>query len=391
MDDRTPGPVRYEAMPVRQILRNMKTLSELMVDLAYSALLFSDRHLARWVMELEDDVDRLGMQLLMTLSMSVRSKHDAELSVGLFQVARSADKISDAAADLAALALSGAGTRSALRRAFEQVDEQLTRVIVAADSSLVGKSLGELWEDQDLTVDVIAVRRNGLWTVNPTNEFVVQPEDVIFARGSGRKVDELELQAEGTAHPGHAAGSSTDDIDSLVVDLKETSEFMVSLAYASVVHNDVELARQVGALEERTDNVCEVLIRRTLVLDEDIDRKWGLIRLAVATEEIADAAWEIASVPLSGLETHHVIASIVTEAEETVAMVEVKEGSPLDGRTLRELVLEDKYGVYVRSVRRSGHWFHRPRPEFRLRAGDTLIVDGYRHGIAALKRELGQE
>jgi len=135
--------------------------------------------------------------------------------------------------------------------------------------------------------------------------------------------------------------------------------------------------------------MCEMFIRQVLVMDADVDKRWDLIRLAVSTEEIADAAWEIASIPLSGLETHPVIASIVNEAEEIVARVPVREGSPLEGKTLGELALEDRYGIYVQSVRRSGHWFHRPRDEFRLRAGDILIVDGYRQGIQELRDELG--
>ncbi|HDD67641.1 MAG TPA: hypothetical protein ENG31_03365 [Candidatus Thorarchaeota archaeon] len=382
-------PIEYEATPVRDLLTRMKTLSELMIDLAYSALLFSDEQLGGWVLELENHVDELGYQLLMTLSLSVRDKKDAELSVGLFGVASSANKISDAAADIASLARPGSHIHPILNEVFQQVEEHLVQVTVAEDSDIVGQTIGQIWEAEDVSVDVIAVRREGLWTLNPPRDFVIAPGDVIFARGSGRETDAFTEIATGSMPESHETNRTTNGgLGHLMLQMKELSEFMVSLAYASVVHYDSELAEEVGELEERLDEMCEMFIRQVLVMDADVDKRWDLIRLAVSTEEIADAAWEIASIPLSGLETHPVIASIVNEAEEIVARVPVREGSPLEGRTLGELALEDRYGIYVQSVRRSGHWFHRPKDEFRLRAGDVLIVDGYRQGIQELREEL---
>jgi len=45
--------IAYKPIPVRELLSEMKNLSELMIDLAYSAALFNDKELAEVVLDLE--------------------------------------------------------------------------------------------------------------------------------------------------------------------------------------------------------------------------------------------------------------------------------------------------------------------------------------------------
>ncbi len=47
----------YKPIPVRELLLEMKNLSELMIDLAYSAALYNDKDLAEDVLALERRVD----------------------------------------------------------------------------------------------------------------------------------------------------------------------------------------------------------------------------------------------------------------------------------------------------------------------------------------------
>jgi uncharacterized protein with PhoU and TrkA domain len=91
-------------------------------------------------------------------------------------------------------------------------------------------------------------------------------------------------------------------------------------------------------------------------------------------------------VQLSGLQTHPIIKTIVNEADEIVARMILSESSPLIGKSLEELALDDNYGLYVLSVKREGHWLHRPSGELRLKANDTLVVDGYKEGLSDLRQ-----
>jgi len=50
----------YEPKSVREIFIEMKDIAELMVDLAYTAILFGDREIAEEVLDLEKRMDLLS-------------------------------------------------------------------------------------------------------------------------------------------------------------------------------------------------------------------------------------------------------------------------------------------------------------------------------------------
>ena len=93
--------IEYKPVSVRELFVEMKNLSELMIDLAYSAALFNDKELAEDVLELENRVDTLTYLLEMEIMIAARDAEDAEALTGGSKVASAADKISDAAADIA--------------------------------------------------------------------------------------------------------------------------------------------------------------------------------------------------------------------------------------------------------------------------------------------------
>ena len=73
----------------------------------------------------------------------------------------------------------------------------------------------------------------------------------------------------------------------------------------------------------------------------------GLIRLGVVTEQIADAAMEIADVVLRGLKPHPILKLVIEEAEETVARVRVSKTSSLAGKKLRDAQIPEETGMWV--------------------------------------------
>ena len=173
-----------------------------------------------------------------------------------------------------------------------------------------------------------------------------------------------------------------------LVELKDTSELMMDLAYSSLLLSSKELAEEVEALEERMDNLhteFELLVLASGFKPEDSKDFLGLIRLGVATENIADAAAEIAGVVLRGLEPHPILKDVIKEAEETVTRVQVLRKSTLVGKSLRDVKLPEETGMWVLAVRRGKKWM-RPKPSLTLKAGDFLIASGYAEGEEDLKK-----
>ncbi len=191
--------IEYKPMPVRNLLVEMKNLSELMLDLAYSAALFNSSELAEDVLELETRVDTLAYLLKMNTMVAARNPRDAEALIGVSIVASSANKISDAAGDIAHIVIRKIGIHPLVREAFEKVEENLSRAEVAPNSVLVDKTLEELEFAARIGIDIIAIRRGKEWIINPKNHELLLKGDVLIARGTPAGVDELKNLAEGVS------------------------------------------------------------------------------------------------------------------------------------------------------------------------------------------------
>lgn len=162
---------------------------------------------------------------------------------------------------------------------------------------------------------------------------------------------------------------------------------MIDLSYSSLLLNSRELAEEVQALEEHVDEQhteFELLVLSCGFKPEESKDFLGLIRLGVVTEQIADAALEIADVVLRGVEPHPVLKLVIKEAEETVARVQVTRSSSLVGKKLRDAKISEETGMWVLVIRRGKNWL-RPRPETVIKAGDTLIASGYAEGVEDFK------
>jgi len=189
--------IEYRPISVREALTEMKDVSEIMIDLAYSAALFNSHELAEEVMELEKRVDYLDYIIDMNVMLAARDAEDSEHLTAVTTVATATNKISDAAADIATIVLKNIGIHPIVRKAFEQVEERLARAIVKPESILVNKKLGNLELAAKIGVDVIAIRRKREWKIDPEDNEKILEGDVLLARGAPNGIDELKAIASG--------------------------------------------------------------------------------------------------------------------------------------------------------------------------------------------------
>src|SRR5918997_1048993 len=124
---------------------------------------------------------------------------------------------------------------------------------------------------------------------------------------------------------------------------------------------------------------------------EDSSRLRGLLHLAIAAETIGDCAMEMVWMVEKGEEVHPVLSAAVGESDEVVFKLTVSAGSPADGKTLEELQLETETGMFVLAVNRGGRWTYRPRDNYTLRGGDSLLVTGAPEGLEPLAELFGLE
>ena len=108
------GKIEYRPISVREALTEMKDVSEIMIDLAYSSALFNSHELAEEVMELEKRVDYLDYIIDMNIMLAARDAEDAEHLTAVTTVAAATNKISDAAADIADIVLKDIGIHASM-------------------------------------------------------------------------------------------------------------------------------------------------------------------------------------------------------------------------------------------------------------------------------------
>jgi uncharacterized protein with PhoU and TrkA domain len=190
--------IAYKPIPVRELLVEMKNLSELMIDLAYSAALFNDKELAEDVLELESRIDTLGYLLdIETMVAAGGDPKDAEDLVGVYTVGKATDKISDAAADIAAIVTKNLGVHPLVSSIFEKVEERLMKATVKDDSIISGRQIGDLDLAARMGIDIIAIRRNKDWLIDPEDNEIILPGDILITRGAPLGTKEFKDLAEG--------------------------------------------------------------------------------------------------------------------------------------------------------------------------------------------------
>jgi uncharacterized protein with PhoU and TrkA domain len=186
---------KYKAVPVRETLVEMKDISEMMIDLAYSAAIMDNKPLAEEVMYLEKRMDDLVYILNMNLMLSARNWRDAETLAAVQRVGALTNVMSDAAGDVAGLVLRGIKVHPVAREVFERTEENLEHAHIKEGSILEGNSVDELHLARRIGADIIAIRRGEHWLINPGKE-IIMPEDVIVARGTQEGLTKL-VQAAG--------------------------------------------------------------------------------------------------------------------------------------------------------------------------------------------------
>ena len=381
--------IEYKPIAVRELLLEMKNLSELMIDLAYSAALYNDKDLAEDVLALESRVDTLAYLLEMEIMVASRNPKEAEEMVGISRVASATDKISDAAADIAAIVTRNIGVHPIVGKFFENVEEHLMKVTVKPNSTIVKKTIDELKLAPRMGVDIIAIRRNKDWILDPKGEERIFQDDVLITRGAPTGIEAFKDLAQGElAKLNVEERAKFEEIGKRFVELKDTSELMLDLAYSSLMLNSKELAEEVERLEEMVDQLhteFELLALKSDFKKEEASGFLGLIRLGVATEKIADAAADIAEVVLRGIEPHPILKLTIKEANETVTQACVTADSTLVNKTLKEARVDEESGMWVLVIKR-GEKCLRPRADSRIQVGDVLVASGYAEGAETLKK-----
>lgn len=169
---------------VEDIVLEIKDKSELMVDLAYSSLLYDNQTIAKEVYDLEDLVDILYKTLQKKTIENVKNKKlSADDALTVLRLAEAGEQIADAAQEIADVELRDVELHPILKMSIRESDQVFTRVKVDDESILAHKTLGELKLASETGMTIIAMRHGNKWLYGPTKHTKIDPGDVLFAKG----------------------------------------------------------------------------------------------------------------------------------------------------------------------------------------------------------------
>src|SRR2546427_2799853 len=377
---------------VKELLVEAKDVSELMVDLAYAAVFFNEEDLAEEVEELEEKLDGYLRRLRLFSMLAARSPEDAEAMVGVLHLAGAIEKIGQAASDMARVVQARLGMPAELRRDLRHADEIVGRVRVREGAPSIGRSLKDLLLPSETGMWLMAVRRGTDWEFDPQADTVLSENDVLLFQGPEDGVNLIREVAGAPAlpEPPESDVPALNELDravDILVEMKNSAEVAVGLAYSSLLFKDTALAAEVATLESRSDILHDELeswVLKAAPEARNVDELRGLLRLGYASESIFDAARDMTWLIEKGEELHPVIQMALEETEEVAAETIVEPGSRAVGQSLKQLQLETETGMFVLAVQRGRRWIYRPRPRFELEAGDRVISIGPEEGIGEL-------
>ena len=179
------------------------------------------------------------------------------------------------------------------------------------------------------------------------------------------------------------------NVKDILIEMKDTSELMVDLAYSALLTNSKEIAEEVTDLEKEMDDLEYEIVAKLMLsarTPEDSADLSGILRVALATENISDSAEDIANVIIRGIGDHPIYQSVLSETEEQVVKLKINENSELISKTLGGVRMSSNTGCYIRAIKRGSAWIYNPNKDTKLFEGDLMIASGSESAVEALKK-----
>ena len=167
---------------VTRELVTLKNTSEMMMDLAYSALLLNSSYLAQEVMALEERMDELHIDFQSEVLSRTDEESDPKELLGIIRMGNVTERIADAASEIAEVVLRGGEPHPILGMVIQDAEETVEHVIVAEDSVVAGKTLRDAQIADESGMWVLYIRRNNRW-MRPKPSTRLEPGDLVVASG----------------------------------------------------------------------------------------------------------------------------------------------------------------------------------------------------------------
>lgn len=185
---------------IRTCLVEMKDLSALMIDLAFSSVMYNSEDIAEEVYLLEERMDDLTLKVKKLALRAAKKEDDPESLLSIIDLADINERISDAAYGIADIILRDMEPHPIIQKIMEDTEEELGRVTVRPGSVLIGKTLAQLKLPSKIGTRILAIKRGDRYIYNPGKDDTVNEGDILIAVSSDmdklRKLAGEEVEEE---------------------------------------------------------------------------------------------------------------------------------------------------------------------------------------------------
>jgi len=186
-----------ENLTVRELLTEIKDISEVIVDLAYAALLFDSQEIGAEVHHLCSRMDTLNHEIKIRMMIASRTAQDAIQLSGLLQVAEGAAAISAAAGDIVELLELNPKGNPIVSLVLKEAEEKIRLLTLSDRSDMRGKSLEDLSVETETGMRVIAIKRGIRWIYDPEETERLKECDLLVVRGTEDGYERLRCFTSG--------------------------------------------------------------------------------------------------------------------------------------------------------------------------------------------------
>ncbi|MEK6256119.1 MAG: SLC13 family permease [Chloroflexota bacterium] len=257
------------------------------------------------------------------------------------------------------------------------LSERLFYLILPKDSPLAGKTLATCRLGSALSLNVLAIIRNGETQLSPSPSDLLVGGDKLLVSGRTSRLKELE-------QGNHLSIDSGDeDLSKLAVDLLTSNE--VGMAELQIRSKSSLNGKTIAEIDFRTRFGALVLaimnngsVVRTDLQDLTISADDTLlIQFPPEVLEQLEDSEDFVISQTEETEVYHL--------QERLHIMQLPEESHLDGKTLIESRFGTGFGLGVLSIIRNGETILMPEANEKLRSGDKLVIRGKVEDLSVLE------
>ncbi len=161
---------------VLTIIKKMKDLSSLALDLSFAAVTTGDKGLAKKAKELEEEIDILQYQLEIEVMLATRNMDQAKNFVAINRIASAMEDLSDTTEELVDAIIRGFPVDPSVSDVLKE--EMQIKVYKVSKGRFMGKTISQIKDKYE----VIGLKKAGEWYYMPKEDFLLESGDTVLLR-----------------------------------------------------------------------------------------------------------------------------------------------------------------------------------------------------------------